>query len=115
MSQGRGRGDPWANRGDVGLNKIVQPECLYCAKKFTNMGPMRPHLRKHIGIRPYKCAQCDYNNWQKCTILADHFVLAHGRKAVETDALTNVDEEKALEDQVEADVIEIRENQMKKK
>jgi len=107
--------NPWSNgRTDVGLNKLVKPECLYCKKYYSNMGQVRPHLRLHYGLRPYKCAECEYKHWEKNTMMTNHFVLTHGRKGNIEDIKTNFEEEKALEDKVEEDVLEIRENQRRK-
>merc|ERR1712156_142112 len=105
----------WSNgRTDVGLNKLVNPECIYCDKRYSNMGPIRPHLRLHLGVRPYKCAECEYKHWEKNTMMTNHFVLTHGRKGNIEDIKTDFELEKQLEDKVEEDVLEIRENQRKR-
>merc|ERR1712156_26023 len=105
----------WKNdRTEAGLNKLVPLECLYCDKKYNNMGQVRPHLRIHIGMRPFKCKLCDYRIERKCTIMNNHFVLAHHRIGTEDDVITDHDLNDQFEAKVEEDVIEIREIQMKK-
>jgi len=77
------------------------------------MGPMRVHLRKHLGLRPFKCALCDYRHWEKNNLLSAHFILAHGRKSVDSDAILLPEVDKQLEDEVEKGILEIREIQIK--
>jgi len=89
----------------------VYPECLYCEKKFLKAGTIRVHLRSHSGIRPYKCAICDYRHWYKNPVLSTHFINKHGRKGVDADVLTDIDEENRLIAKTEEEAHEVRSNQ----
>lgn len=112
MGDGRFGSNPQDFRG---LNKAVKPECLYCDRVYTNMGPMRVHLRKHLGMRPYKCATCDYKHWDKGDPMKNHVILTHGRKFVDEDIVTLTEVDKQLTDMVEQGIMEIRDIQIKKK
>merc|ERR1712038_1302789 len=50
----------------------------------------------------------------KATLLSNHVVLIHGKRGHEQDVVTLPELEKELEEKVEADVLEIRENQRRK-
>jgi len=100
------------NKAHIGaLNKSVPPECLYCEKRCPDMGQLRFHMRLHIGIRPYKCQLCNYKHWYKTQMKNTHFPNVHGRKGIDTDVITNIEDERKLETTVEQDIQEIRGNQ----
>jgi len=91
----------------------VQPECLYCDNKFREIKHIKPHLRKHYGIRPSTCRQCNFKHWDKTQMKNGHFFKMHGRRGDDSDLNTDFEEEKRLEDMLEEESKEIRENQVK--
>jgi len=85
-------------------------ECLYCNKKMPMSGSVRPHLRLHSNMRPYKCKLCHYKHWTKTQISNTHIVMVHGRKGTLEDVETNIEEEKEMERKIEDEAAEIRDN-----
>jgi KRAB domain-containing zinc finger protein len=33
--------------------------CGFCGKDFNDSSVVKKHLRKHTGLRPYKCTECE--------------------------------------------------------
>merc|ERR1712109_205306 len=90
----------------------VLHECIYCEKTFGHTGQIKTHLRAHVGMRPYKCALCNYRHWYKTPMQNIHFVNVHHRKGLLSEIETDIEEEKRMEAKVEEDANEIRANRV---
>jgi uncharacterized Zn-finger protein len=73
--------------------------CQYdgCSKKYNTRSNFEVHLRKHVGVRPYKCHLCQkkfISNWNK----SKHMRL--GKCEMKTSEKTTHDESDAEEDEM---------------
>jgi len=110
MARNNGGKSQETSFNEMSRNGIL-PECLYCDKKFPHAGQIRVHLKSHYGIRPYKCALCNYRHWYPTPVLSTHFKNVHGRKGQPSDVVTDKEEENKMTEKVEQEAIEVRQNQ----
>ena len=88
-------GRSWAHEKNLKdhLRKYHQPHLLCphksCDKTFGNRTQAIRHLNVHSGIKPYKCAQCEYVSYRE-TNVATHFEKSHGRKKTSEDMIVDV-------------------------
>jgi len=71
-------------------------QCLHCDKRFESKGQARPHLEVHSGIKPYRCAACDYRSYSKHNVTDAHFTKKHGRKGTLSDVFTDQNDKQNL-------------------
>lgn len=58
-------GDP-GNEVDGGDDKIPGAyDCNICGRSFPFLSSLSQHMRRHTGVRPYKCPYCDHRASQK--------------------------------------------------
>ena len=88
-------GRSWAHEKNLKdhLRKYHQPHlrCPHtsCDKTFGNRTQAIRHLNVHSGIKPYKCATCEYVSYRE-TNVATHFEKSHGRKITREDMVVDV-------------------------
>ena len=101
------------------LRKYHQPhlQCPHksCDKTFGNRTQAIRHLNVHSGIKPYKCALCEYVSYRE-TNVATHFEKSHGRKKTTNDMIVDVVERDRMLELARTEVSQmIRDRQLKLK
>ncbi|XP_053736410.1 zinc finger protein 516-like isoform X1 [Synchiropus splendidus] len=52
--------------GSVGEEKLQESfDCNICGRSFPFLSSLSQHMRRHTGVRPYKCPYCDHRASQK--------------------------------------------------
>lgn len=63
-------------------SKVFRPDKLYnfvcyvCPYHTSQSVHMRPHIRRHLGHKPYKCSFCDYKSSEKNAVVV-HMRIRH--------------------------------------
>ena len=95
------------------MARVHQPQtlkCIHCPKTFENRQQARRHLSVHTGLKPFKCADCNYCAY-KLHNIHTHVNKTHGRKSALADVVVDEDERDRMMHMVKMDVEKMVENQ----